>query len=414
MADNDFQADAAGGILHRRLLLKASVFGIAGGLLVPANASEDWQTHAGEAQSEYGKPSDFAGLNREQTRGHPLGPESGSSSSPLQKMNGTITPNSLHFERHHSGIPAIDPAKHKLTIYGDVKQTLQFSYEDLLAYPMESHQYFLECSGNSFRNTFAKPQDLTAGSLNGLVSGAEWTGIPLHYLLDEAGIGSDARWLVAEGADAAGLTRSIPLSLALDKVMVALYQNGEPLRPAQGYPMRLFVPGSEGNISVKWLQSLKVQQTPAYTRDETSKYTDLLKNGSAEMFSLAMEVKSVITSPSGKMQLKRKGVYEISGLAWSGAGAIKKVEVSADGGRTWAEAVLQSDARPLALTRFRIPWQWVGQSCTLQSRAIDEKGHVQPTRDSAMARYSPAGFYHYNGIQSWQVSNSGAVKNAYS
>ena len=413
MHDNDVQAAAGGGLLHRRLLLKASTFGLAGGLLVPASATEDWLTHAGEAQSEYGNPSKFAGLAREQTGGHLFGAESGSSSSPLQKMNGTITPNSLHFERHHSGIPDIDPGKHKLTVYGDVKQTLQFSYEDLLAYPMVSHHYFLECSGNSFRNTFATPQDLTAGSLNGLVSGAEWTGIPLHYLLDEAGIDTNARWLVAEGADAAGLTRSIPLSLALDKVMVALYQNGEPLRPAQGYPMRLFVPGCEGNISVKWLQSLKIQKTPAYTREETSKYTDLLKSGSAEMFSLAMGVKSVITSPSGKMQLNRKGVYEISGLAWSGAGAIKKVEVSADGGKSWAEAVLQSDARPLALTRFRIPWQWVGQSGTLQSRAIDDKGHVQPSRTKAMARYSPAGFYHYNGIQSWHVSHSGEVKNVY-
>ncbi len=413
MVDDDLHAVARGGLLHRRLLLKASALGIGGSLLTPARASEYWQNEAGAAQSEYGQPSSFAHLKREQTRGHPFGPEAGSSSSPLQNMNGTITPNSLHFERHHSGIPAIDPTIHTLTLYGDVKQVLQFSYEDLLAYPMESHHYFLECSGNSFRNTFAKPLDLTAGSLNGLVSGAEWTGVPLHYLLDEAGVKKEARWIVAEGADAAGLTRSIPLSLALDKVLVALYQNGEPLRPAQGYPMRLFVPGCEGNISVKWLQSLKVQKTPAYSREETSKYTDLLKDGTAEMFSLEMEVKSVITSPSGKMQLNRQGVYEISGLAWSGAGAIRSVEVSADGGTTWAEAVLQSDAKPLALTRFRIPWRWSGQTSTLQSRAIDEKGNVQPTRKVAIDRYSPAGFYHYNGIQSWQVSTDGVVKNVY-
>jgi sulfane dehydrogenase subunit SoxC len=404
---------AGNGILHRRMLLKAAGVATAGGFLLPARATEDWMTHSGKPQGEYGSQSKFSQLKREQTGGHAFGPEAGSSSSPLQDLNGTITPNSLHFERHHSGIPDIDPAKHQLTVYGDVNQTLQFSYEDLLAYPMESHVYFLECSGNSFRNTLPTPLDGTAASLNGLVSGSEWTGIPLHYLLDEAGIQNREGWVVAEGADAAGLTRSIPLSMALDNVMVAIYQNGEPLRPAQGYPMRLFVPGSEGNISVKWLQALKLQKTPAYSRDETSKYTDTLKDGRSEMFSLKMEVKSVITSPSGKMKLNRKGVYEINGIAWSGSGSIRSVEVSADGGKSWAEAVLQSEPRSLALTRFRIPWRWSGQDAVLQSRAIDDKGNVQPTRDEALERYSPVGFYHYNGLQSWQVAGSGEVKNVF-
>jgi len=404
---------AGGGILHRRSLLKAAAAGVAGGFLIPVRAGQDWMTHAGEAQSEYGSPSEFARLKREQTGGHAFGPEAGSSSTPLQDLNGTITPNSLHFERHHSGIPAIDPGKHKLTIFGNVAQPLRFSYEDLLSYPMETHLYFLECSGNSYRNSLATPLDLTAASLNGLLSGSEWTGVPLHYLLDEAGVKPESNWVIAEGADAAGLTRSVPMRMALDNVMVALYQNGEPIRPAQGYPMRLFVPGCEGNISVKWLQSLKVQETPAYTRDETSKYTDLLQNGKAEMFSLKMEVKSVITSPSGRMLLNRKGVYEISGLAWSGEGTIRAVEVSADGGQSWARALLQSEPRPLALTRFRIPWRWRGQKAVLQSRAIDEKGNSQPTRDSAIARYSPAGFYHYNGLQSWEVSPQGRVKNVF-
>lgn len=417
-SDSDDQTDelrdeqvAGNGLLHRRALLKASVLGVAGGFLLPAQA--DWGSIPGAPQSAYGAQSRFAGLQREQTAGHPFGPQAGSSSSPLQSLNGTITPNSLHFERHHAGIPDIDPERHSLTLHGDVNQTLKFSYENLLAYPMESHKYFLECSGNSYRNTLPAALDLTAGSLNGLVSGAEWTGVPLHYLLDEAGLGKDARWVIAEGADAAGHTRSIPLQLILDSAMVALYQNGEPLRPAQGYPMRLFVPGCEGNISVKWLEAIKVQQTPAYTREETSKYTDLLKDGTAEMFSLEMEVKSVITSPSGKMELNRKGVYEISGMAWSGASTIRSVEVSADGGKTWAEAALQSDNQPNALTRFRIPWRWSGQPSVLQSRAIDNRGNVQPTRDLALERYSQGNFYHYNGIQSWQVSVNGRVKNVY-
>ncbi len=404
---------AGGGLLDRRSLLKVAGAGVAASLLVPARATEDWMTHSGAPQSQYGSPSRFASLKREQTGGHPFGAQAGSSSTPLQDLNGTITPSSLHFERHHTGIPNIDPEKHSLTIYGDVRRTLQFRYEDLLAYPMETHVYFLECSGNSFRNTLPTPLDLTVGSLNGLVSGSEWTGIPLHYLLDEAGFDQKARWVIAEGADAAGLARSVPMKMALDKVLVALYQNGEPIRPAQGYPMRLFVPGCEGNISVKWLQSLKVQKNAAYTRDETSKYTDLLKDGSSEMFSLKMEAKSLITSPSGKMQLDRKGIYEISGLAWSGEGGIRGVEVSADGGKSWADAVLQSAPAPLALTRFRIPWRWSGQEAVLQSRATDDKGNVQPTRGAAIERYSAAGLYHYNGIQSWQVSKQGAVKNVY-
>ncbi len=404
---------AGGGLLHRRSLLKVTGAGVTATMLLPVKAAEDWMTHAGAPQSEYGSPSAFAKLKREQTGGHAFGAEAGSSSTPLQDLNGTITPNSLHFERHHSGMPDIDPGRHKLTIYGDVKRTLQFRYEDLLAYPMETHVYFLECSGNSYRNTLPNALDLTAGSLNGLVSGAEWTGIPLHYLLDETGLDRGSRWVIAEGADAAGLTRSLPMEMALDNVLIALFQNGEPIRPAQGYPMRLFVPGCEGNISVKWLQSLKVQKTAAYTRDETSKYTDLLKDGHSEMFSLKMEVKSLITSPSGKMKLKRKGIYEISGLAWSGEGAIKGVEVSADGGKSWAEAVLQSEPAPLALTRFRLPWRWSGQRSILQSRAIDEKGNIQPTRSSAINRYSPAGFYHYNGIQSWEVTPQGEVRNAF-
>ena len=414
MNPEELETVANGGLLHRRALIKLSALGISAAAITPAQARETWMTHAGSAQSEYGSPSKHANIKRLTAASNPLAPEAGVSYTPLQALNGTITPNALHFERHHSGVPDIDPVRHRLTVYGDVKQVLQFSYEDLLAYPLVSRFHFMECSGNSFLNTLDTAQDLNVQSLHGLLSAAEWTGVPLHYLLDEAGVAKEARWIVAEGADASGHTRSLPVQLSLDKVMVALYQNGEPLRPEQGYPMRLFVPGCEGNVSVKWLQSIKVQKTPAYSREETSKYTELLPNGKAEMFSLEMGVKSVITTPSGTMQLGRKGVYEISGLAWSGAGAIRKVEVSADGGNSWAEAALQSSADDLALTRFRIPWRWNGQHCVLQSRAIDSAGHVQPTRSQALARYSAVGFYHYNGIQSWQVDATGRVQNVYS
>lgn len=404
-----------GGLLGRRSLLKASTMSVAGGFLLPTQAAAVpmWSTRSGSAQSEYGARSAFVKESRQVAFGNSFGPEAGVSYTPLATLNGSITPNSLHFERHHSGIPAIDPAQHSLTIYGEVKRPLRFTVDDLLAYPLESHCYFLECSGNSYLNTFAQAQDLSVQALHGLVSGAEWTGVPLRYLLDEAGVHTSARWIVAEGADASGHTRSLPIDMARDKVLVALYQNGEALRPAQGYPMRLFVPGSEGNVSVKWLHKIKLQKTPAYSREETSKYTDLLKNGKAEMFSFEMQVKSVITSPSGTMGLQRRGVYEISGLAWSGGGAIRSVEVSADGGQNWVAAILQSQGGPQALTRFRIPWRWQGQAAVLQSRAIDSAGNIQPSKEQALAKYSVAGFYHYNGIQSWAVDPSGRVKNVF-
>lgn len=412
--------EAGNGLLSRRWFLKTGGAGLTGMLILPVTAStrkthekEVWTTHSGTPPSAYGSQSKHASLRREHVRAHPFGSAAGASSTPLESLNGTITPNSLHFERHHSGIPDIDPTKHSLTIYGDVKRQRQFAYEDLFAYPLESHTYFLECSGNSYLNSLPQAQDMTAGELNGLISCAEWTGIPLHYLLEETGISKDVHWIIAEGADASGNNRSIPLNLALDNAMVALYQNGEPLRPSQGFPMRLFVPGCEGNISIKWLRSIKLQNRPAYTREETSKYTDLLKSGKAEMFTLRMGAKSVITSPSGKMTLKRRGVYEISGLAWSGYGTIKAVEVSADGGKSWAQAELQSEPGALRLARFRIPWNWQGQSATLQSRAIDDKGHVQPGRGEAKAGYSMLSIYHYNGVQSWQVSTDGRVKNVF-
>lgn len=355
-------------------------------------------------------------LEREAIATHPLGPAAGASSTPLQSLNGTLTPNALHFERHHSGIPDIDASTHALTIHGDVRRALRFDLEALLRYPLTSRVCFLECSGNSYRNTLPEAQDLTAGGLNGLFSTAEWTGIPLQILLEEAGVAPAlARdgWVIAEGADASGNNRSLPMALATTDAMVALFQNGEPLRPAQGYPMRLLVPGCEGNLSIKWLRSLRVQANPAYTREETSKYTELLPDGRAEMFSLRMGVKSVITSPSGTMRLPKPGVYEISGLAWSGHGAVRRVEVSADGGASWAEALMQSEPGALRPTRFRIPWDWDGAPAILQSRAIDATGQIQPTRDAALARYSVAGFYHYNGIQSWAVAADGRVRNVH-
>lgn len=406
---------AGGGLLSRRLFLTGGA-AFAGALAVPALGAEalaPWRTVPGAVPSDYGAQAPHAQLRREGVGGLPTGPGSGSSSTPLEAMNGTLTPNALHFERHHAGIPDIDPARHRLVIHGAVRRALEFRYEDLLAYPMVSRVHFLECSGNSWRNTLPEAQDLSCGVLNGLLSSAEWTGIPLHVLLDEAGVEPGSNWVIAEGADASGNNRSLPMDFALDGAMVALFQNGEPLRPAQGWPMRLFVPGCEGNLSIKWLRSLKVQARPAYTREETSHYTDLLPDGRANMFSLRMGVKSLITSPSGTMQLTRHGIHAVSGLAWSGHGGIRRVEVSADGGASWADAELQSEPGPLRPVRFRIPWRWQGAPAALQSRATDTAGNVQPTRSAALARYSPAGFYHFNGIQSWQVDARGRVRNVH-
>lgn len=415
-------AAAGNGLLHRRHLLKLGLAG-AGSLLASGAAAQDsmsrlqipeWSRRPGPGQSGYGQPSaHVADIRRLATPASSVYPGGGASRTPLHQLQGTITPNSLHFERHHAGVPEIDPAGHQLVLHGLVRQPLVFGYEDLLRYPMISRVQFLECSGNSRVLLDPEPVDGTAGSIHGLVSCAEWTGIPLNTLLEEAGVTQDARWLLAVGADGASMGRSIPLDKALDDVMVALYQNGEPLRPEQGYPMRLFVPGWEGNISVKWLTQLKLAREPGQFRDETSKYTDTMPDRRSHQFTFPMGVKSVITSPSGQMRVGQPGIYQISGLAWSGGGRIRRVEVSADGGSTWAEAELEAQHGSPALSRFRIPWNWQGGTAMLLSRATDERGQVQPSREAVLERQGRFAFYHNNCIQSWGVSADGEVRNAF-
>lgn len=334
---------------------------------------------------------------------------SASSRTPLQELDGIITPSGLFYERHHGGVPSIDPAQHRLVLHGLVKTPLIFTVEELRRFPSESKIYFLECSGNP---AYKKPYGKTASDLVGLVSCAEWTGVALKTLLDEAGLLPGAKWVVAEGADAAAMTRSIPLEKCLDDALVVYSQNGERLRPEQGYPIRLFLPGFEGNMNIKWLRRLKVVRAPVHSREETSKYTDLMPDGKARQFTFYMEAKSIITAPSGGQRIASPGFVEIRGLAWSGHGKISGVDVSVDGGRNWAAATLQEPVMSRALTRFRHRWQWDGQPTVIQSRAVDETGYVQPTLEELLGERGDNSFYHNNAVQPWRIAVDGEVSNA--
>jgi sulfane dehydrogenase subunit SoxC len=368
----------------------------------------------GGGMSEYGSPAKHESkVTRTFIRSQPGTTGSGASRTPLESLEGMITPSGLHFERHHNGVPDIDPALHQLLVHGMVKRPLIFTVDALLRYPMVSRIHFLECSGNSQLLYQPAPPNLTAGQTHGLVSCSEWTGVPLRLLLEEAGVDRSAQWILAEGADAAAMSRSIPMAKAMDDAILALFQNGERLRPENGYPVRLFLPGWEGNMSVKWLRRLKIVSAPIMTKDETSRYTDLQGDGKSLMFTYPMEVKSVITHPSHGMTLRGAGLHQISGIAWSGNGTIKKVDVSTDGGRTWMDAPLAAPVLPRALTRFRLPWKWEGAAAVLKSRATDDSGAVQPEREKFIAEHGNNAVFHFNGIQAWSVASSGEVKHVY-
>jgi sulfane dehydrogenase subunit SoxC len=420
--DNEVAEPAAGnGILSRRVFLERAALtgaaaagaGVSSALAEPL-AVPRWTKEPGAALSAYGQPSRF---ESKVVRTVPAPPNPatvgiGTARTPLQLLNGTITPNGLHFDRSHSGTPDIDPDQHRLLIHGLVKRPLTFTMEALSRYPMESRIAFIECGGNSAALNAPQAQPLNAQAIHGLVSCAEWTGVRLATLLDEAGVEPAAKWVVAEGADSAAMSRSVPLAKCMDDALVCLYQNGERVRPANGYPIRLLLPGFEGNMNVKWLRRLKLVDAPVMAKDETSKYTVLLKDGKAWQFVFPMEVKSIITQPSPGLALKGQGFYEISGLAWSGNGRVKQVEVSADGGASWAAAALQEPVLPKALTRFRAAWQWNGGPAVLQSRATDETGMVQPTRAVFAAERGLRGVYHYNAIASWKIDEKGEASNA--
>jgi sulfane dehydrogenase subunit SoxC len=417
-AQDDKAAAAGNGLLDRRSLLSAATGSMVGLIASPAAAKkeielEPWMEQPGSPFVGYGQPSKFEAKVVRVFATAPGTTGTGSSRTPHQFLNGSITPNGLHFERHHNGIPEIDPDVHRLLIHGLVKRPLVFTVEVLSRYPMESRIAFIECGGNSGALYQKDPAALGVQALHGLVSCAEWTGVRLAVLLEEAGVDPKSRWILAEGADAAGMSRSIPIAKAVDDAILALYQNGERIRPSNGYPIRLLLPGYEGNMNVKWLRRLKVTEGPTMTKDETSKYTISLPDGKALQFVFPMEGKSVITHPSPGLTMKGVGLYEISGLAWSGYGKIAKVDVSADGGKSWAPAALQEPVLAKALTRFRIAWRWNGGPAVLQSRATDETGYVQPTRSQLLGDRGMKSIYHFNGIVSWAINEKGELMHVY-
>lgn len=416
--DQDLMA-AAGGLIDRRAFLRQGMalgVGSAGLVTTAALAGtgrESWQQVPGLPFSGYGQPSAHEREVIRWVSANGQAPGNGIAWTPLHKLDGIITPSGLHFERHHNGVPQIDPERHTLLLHGLVKRPLTFSMDALLRYPRVSRYCFVECGGNSNAGWNEEPIQTPVGYFHGLASCSEWSGIPLVVLLEEAGVEPEAGWIIAEGADAAAMNVSIPLDKAREDTLVALYQNGERLRPENGYPLRLILPGFEAVLNVKWLSRLQLAREPVMARNETAKYTELLPDGRARQFSFVMEAKSFITEPSPGYRMRGAGLYQISGLAWSGRGRIKRVEVSADGGSSWAEAALQEPVLPQCFTRFRLPWQWDGSPRILKSRATDETGYQQPERAALIAERGRHGYFHYNAIVSWAVASDGSISHVY-
>ncbi len=360
----------------------------------------------------YGLPSEHEkNLQRRESPGLTRVSQSSVAFTPLQGLFGILTPSGLHFERHHQGWWDVDPRQHRLMLHGLVREPRVYTMDDLMRLPAVSRIHFIECGANSgmeWRNVAVPTVQYT----HGMLSCCEFTGVRLAALLEDCGADvKKGRYLLAEGADGSGLTRTIAMERALDDVIVAWGMNGEMLRPENGYPLRLVVPGVQGVSWVKWLRRLEVGDRPWDTREETLHYVDLMPDGVHRQYTSIQECKSVITMPSGGQVLLNKGYYNVSGLAWSGRGRIRRVDVSVDGGRNWKPARLESPVLPKALTRFNFDWTWNGGPAILQSRAVDDTGYVQPKAAQLRAVRGTRSIYHNNAIQSWLVAASGEVSN---
>ena len=420
---NDISVDERGGNrrqsgLSRRKLLTVST-GLAGSIVAGKAAAESLADvpprEVGADLGGHSERSKYVKIARIPEAGPGLRNvdpgDAINSKTPLDKLFGNITPSDLHYERSHSGAPDLDPAKHRLLVHGMVGRPLVFNVEDLKSMPSISRVVFIECTGNGWENWQKADPNLTVQNTHGLVSTNEWTGVPLKLLIDLVGKERNSTWMLAEGGDAAGVARSIPLTEEiLEEAFVAYGQNGEPLRPAHGFPIRLIMPGLEGNLNIKWLRRLKFGDQPWMTRWETARYTQLRANGKATQFQLRMDANSVITSPSGTMVIK-PGYQRITGLAWSGHGKIVKVEISTDGARSWQEAQLNLPVLPKAQARFQMDWAWDGRPTKIVSRSTDDKGNVQPDRNSFIAAMGTNAVLHYNACQTWSIDESGRVRN---
>ena len=406
----------------RRRFLKTGI--VAGTGLAASNAvaegdplitqKQPWNQDLGSGVDErpYGMPSAFeVDVKRRSVPWLTADPVSSINFTPLHELDGIITPNGLCFERHHGGVAEYDPASHRLMINGLVDKELVFTMEDIMRFPRENRTYFLECAANSgmeWRGSQLNGCQFTHGMIHNVM----YTGVPLRLLLEEAGIKSNGKWLLAEGADASGMTRSIPMEKALDDCLVAFKMNGESLRPEQGYPLRLVVPGWEGNMWVKWLRRIEVGDQPWHHREETSKYTDLLKDGKARRFTWVMDAKSVITNPSPQAPiLHSKGPTILSGVAWSGRGTIPRVDVTIDGGKNWNIARMSGPSFDKSMHRFYYEFNWNGSDLLVQSRAHDSTGYVQPTKDELRFIRGKNSIYHNNGIQTWHINTKGVAEN---
>ncbi len=422
------EASTAPGISRRRLLANSLT---AAGSVVAASAMgtkavnagaadplitdiQDWNSVLGEGvdAAPYGMPSEFEkNVVRRDVAWLTADSKSSINFTPLHELDGIITPNGLCFERHHGGVAQISPADHRLMINGLVDTPLVFTMEDIKRFPRENKVYFLECAANSgmeWRGSQLNGCQFTHGMIHNVM----YTGVRLKTILDEAGVKPEGKWLLAEGADASAMTRSIPIEKALDDCMVAFKMNGEALRAEQGYPVRLVVPGWEGNMWVKWLRRLEVGDQPWHQREETSKYTDLLANGKARRFTWAMDVKSVITNPSPQAPITHgRGATVLSGVAWSGYGKIARVDVSLDGGRNWQTARLDGPSFDKSMHRFYFDFDWDGSELFLQSRAMDDQGNIQPTKEALRVERGVNSIYHNNGIQTWQIRTDGSAEN---
>ncbi|MDC7789942.1 sulfite dehydrogenase [Rhodoplanes sp. TEM] len=380
---------------------------------LPPNVPE-WSKTLGDgvAVRAYGKPSKHeAHVIRRDVEWLTASRESSVSFTPLHELDGIITPNGLCFERHHSGIAELDPNDYRLMIHGLVDKPLMFTLQDLERLPRTNRVYFAECAANSGME-WRGAQMNACQFTHGMIHNVMYTGVPLRVLLEEAGLKTNAKWLLLEGADSAAMTRSLPLQKALDDCLIAFRMNGERLRPENGYPVRICVPGWEANMWVKWLRRIEVGDQPWHHREETSKYTDLLENGKARRFTYVMDAKSVITSPSPQTPFRHgRGFTVVSGIAWSGRGKVARVDVTLDGGRNWRTARIDGPVFDKSMVRFYAEFDWDGRELFLQSRAMDETGYVQPTKDELRKVRGVNSVYHNNGIQTWRVSPEGEVEN---